>query len=44
VHHHKYLNKLAPLEDQVEWLKEVGFREVKVVYKKFNTVLVYARK
>ena len=43
-HHHKYLNKLAPLEDQVEWLKEIGFRDVKVVYQKFNTALIYAEK
>ncbi len=43
-HHHKSLNKLAPLEDQVEWLREVGFREVKVVYQKFNTALIYATK
>ena len=43
-HHHKELNKLAPLEDQVDWLREVGFREVKVVYQKFNTALVYAEK
>src|SRR3989338_9657914 len=43
-HHHKYLNKLASLEDQVEWLREVGFREVRVVYQKFNTALVYVKK
>src|SRR3989338_8523010 len=43
-HHHKYLNKLAPLEDQVEWLRVVGFTEVTVLYQKFNTALVYAKK
>ena len=43
-HHHKYLNKLVPLEDQVEWLSEVGFREVIRVYQRFNTALIYARK
>ena len=43
-HHHKNLNKLAPLEDQVEWLREVGFREVTVEYQKFNTALIYAKK
>jgi tRNA (cmo5U34)-methyltransferase len=43
-HHHKELNKLAPLEDQVEWLREVGFREVKVVYQRFNTALIYTEK
>ena len=43
-HHHKYLNKLAPLEDQVDWLREVGFRSVDVVYNKLNTALIYAKK
>jgi len=43
-HHHKELNRLAPLEDQVDWLREVGFREVKVIYNKVNTALVYAKK
>ncbi len=43
-HHHKFLNALAPLEDQVEWLEQVGFREVEVLYKKFNTALVHAKK
>ena len=43
-HHHKYLNKLAPLEDQVEWLREAGFREVEVVFTKHNTALIYAKK
>ncbi len=43
-YHHKFLNKLAPLEDQVEWLKEVGFRHVNVIFRRFQTALVYARK
>jgi tRNA (cmo5U34)-methyltransferase len=43
-HHHKFLNKLAPLEAQVEWLQEAGFREVNVAYQKFQTALMYARK
>ncbi len=42
-HHHKFLNCLAPLEAQLEWLKEIGFK-TKVVFKKFNTVLIIARK
>jgi tRNA (cmo5U34)-methyltransferase len=42
--HHERLNKLAHLEDQVEWLREVGFREVEVLFQKYNTVLVYAKK
>ncbi len=43
-HHHKFLNLLAPVEDQMEWLKEVGFGEVKVEYQYFNTALIVARK
>jgi len=43
-HHHKFLNKIAPLEDQVDWLREAGFRQVDVVFQKFQTALVYARK
>lgn len=43
-YHHKFLNELAPLEDQVEWLHEVGFREVKVLFQKFNTALIYSKK
>ncbi len=43
-YHHKYLNKLAPLENQVAWLREVGFGTVHVVYRKFNTALIYAKK
>lgn len=42
--HHIRLNKLAPLEDQVEWLYDVGFKSVNVVYKKFNTALINAKK
>ena len=43
-HHHKFLNILASLEDQIQWLKEAGFGEVKIKYKKFNTVLLVAKK
>ena len=42
--HHQYLNELAPLEDQLEWLKEAGFRIVDVIYRHFNTVLIVAKK
>lgn len=42
--HHKFLNKLAPLEDQVEWLKEIGFSKVEVLFTKYNTMLLYAKK
>lgn len=43
-HHHKFLNRLAPLEDQVEWLQDAGFKSVEVAHKKFNTALIYAKK
>jgi ubiquinone/menaquinone biosynthesis C-methylase UbiE len=43
-YHHKYLNKLAPLEDQIAWLKEIGFSEVKVAFNKFNTALILAKR
>lgn len=43
-YHHKFLNSLAALEDQVEWLEQVGFSSVKVIYTKYNTALIYARK
>ncbi len=43
-YHHKFLNKLAALEDQIDWLKEVGFKKVELIYREFNTALIYARK
>ena len=42
-HHHKYLNKLAPLEDQIDWLKEIGFKEIELAFQKYNTALVVAK-
>jgi tRNA (cmo5U34)-methyltransferase len=42
-HHHKFLNDLRPLEDQIQWLEQVGFK-VKVEHKMFNTVLIRAKK
>lgn len=41
-YHHKFLNDLAPLEDQVEWLKEIGFKKVEVKFKHLNTALIVA--
>lgn len=43
-HHHKYLNDLAPVEDQIEWLRESGFKIVEVKFEHFNTVLIIAQK
>lgn len=42
-HHHMFLNQLATLEDQLDWLKEVGFENVQVVYQQFQTALIIAR-
>ncbi len=44
VHHHKFLNLLAPVEDQIEWLKEAGFSSVEIKFKKYNTCLILAKK
>lgn len=42
-YHHMYLNNLAPIEDQILWLKEAGF-EVEQLFLKTNTSLLIARK
>ena len=41
-HHHMYLNKLAPVEDQLDWLKQVGFVNVQVLFQEFETTLIVA--
>lgn len=41
-HHHKFMNRLAPLESQLVWLYEAGFVDTRVLFEKFNTVLVRA--
>ena len=43
-HHHKFLNLLAPIEDQIEWLKKASFSTIKVKYEHLNTVLIIAIK
>lgn len=43
-HHHKELNILAPLEDQIDWLKEAGFSSIEVKFEQYNTVLLLAKK
>jgi tRNA (cmo5U34)-methyltransferase len=42
-YHHMYLNDLAPIEDQIDWLKEAGF---KIIFKfhKINTALLICKK
>jgi len=42
--HHKFLNKLAPIESQIEWLKEIGFDTIELVFNRFNTALIIAKK
>lgn len=38
-HHHYILNDLAPIEDQIDWLKKIGFG-MKVEMLKINTALL----
>lgn len=42
-HHHMFLNELAPIEDQVHWLKQVGFK-VEIKFLKTNTALLICKK
>lgn len=42
-HHHMFLNLLAPIEDQIRWLKKAGF-SVKTAFLKMNTALLVCRK
>ena len=43
-YHHKFLNLLAPIEDQIVWLKKAGFSSVEVKYEHLNTALIIAIK
>jgi len=43
VHHHMYLNHLAPIEDQITWLKALGFVVTKA-FLKLNTGLLICKK
>ena len=43
-YHHKFLNNPSPLEDQVEWLRAIGFKEIKIEYKYLNTALIICTK
>ena len=38
-HHHKFLNDLAPIESQIEWLSKIGFKTQKD-FLKMNTALL----
>jgi tRNA (cmo5U34)-methyltransferase len=43
-HHHKNLNILAPMEDQINWLRAAGFTRVDTEFRLHNTVLLCAYK
>lgn len=38
------LDKMSTLEDQISWLKDIGFLDVDCVYKYFNFVVLFGRK
>ncbi|EGW36985.1 hypothetical protein [Desulfosporosinus sp. OT] len=38
------LDKMALLDDQISWLKDIGFLDVDCVYKYFNFVVLFGRK
>lgn len=38
------LDKMSTLDDQINWLKDIGFTDVDCVYKYFNFVVIYGRK
>lgn len=42
-HHHMYLNHLAPIEDQMDWLADTGF-QVEKAFHKMNTGLLICKK
>ncbi len=42
-HHHMFLNNLAPIEDQIEWLEGIGFK-VTTEFLKINTALLIGEK
>lgn len=38
------LDRMAPLQDQLQWLREIGFVDVDSVYQYYNFVVMHARK
>lgn len=38
------LDKMSSLDDQINWLKDIGFLDVDCVYKYFNFVVLFGRK
>ncbi|MGJ7921269.1 class I SAM-dependent methyltransferase [Neobacillus sp. LXY-4] len=43
-HERTKLDKMATLDMQLNWLKEIGFHDVDCIYKYFNFVVIFARK
>lgn len=43
-HERTKLDKMSTLDDQLNWLKESGFKDVDCVYKYFNFVVLFGRK
>ncbi|MBU1132107.1 class I SAM-dependent methyltransferase [Patescibacteria group bacterium] len=42
-YHHQFLNDLSPIEDQIDWLKKIGFK-VDKKFLRFNTALLICKK
>jgi tRNA (cmo5U34)-methyltransferase len=42
-YHHQFLNDLSPIEDQINWLKKIGFK-VDKKFLQFNTALLICKK
>ncbi|MCW2277986.1 class I SAM-dependent methyltransferase [Heliophilum fasciatum] len=38
------LDKMSPLDDQLTWLRQAGFRDVDCMYKYYNFVVLFGRK
>ena len=43
-YHHKFLNVLTPIEDQITWLKDAGFSNIEIKYTYLNTALITVKK
>jgi hypothetical protein len=40
----QHANKLAPVEDQLAWLREIGFEDVDCPFKYFELAVLVGRK
>lgn len=43
-YHHRFLNIPEPIETQLEWLKQLKFKNIEILFEKFNTALIVAQK